>query len=432
MVGTSFWGARMIPRQRVTRAMFVVGISAVARLALAATPPVHAVDIPAEDLGTALLEYARATHEQIAFDGALVAGYRSTAISGAYTVTQGLQALVGTAPFLIRTTSLGVLTLVATPPAHAPGEAGVATAGPPSAPADATSSTSKVSQEVTVIARRAKLESKVRTFVDEISTMQQGAGGSHWGGEGLARWSVPVCSSVTGLSARDVEFIRERISEIGRTAGVPLAGERCRPNLFVFLTGEPQQLLKAMAGRNRAVTFGRASPLAIDAFIAMLHPVKVWYNTHPVTPDSTAAGRGFPNSSFVTDDSGTGAGALAEVPGADVPVTSDWERASHVTATVVWTFSYVYVIVDQNQIHALTLGQIADYVGMVGLAELKPTARLADAPTILRLFGGVPQEAPAGMTEWDRAYLKSLYATEQSSKVQRDLIAKGMLREIVR
>jgi hypothetical protein len=201
----------------------------------------------------------------------------------------------------------------------------------------------------------------------------------------------------------------------------------------VFLTGEPQQLLKAMAGRSRAVTFGKASPLAIDDFIATPRPVKVWYNAHPVTPDhATAAAGGFPNSSFVTDDSGAGAGALAEAPGADVPMTTDWERASHVTATLVWTFSYVYVIVDQNQLHAVTLGQMADYVGMVGLSELKPTARLGDAPTILKLFGGVPQEAPAGMTDWDRAYLKSLYATEQSSKIQRDLIARGMVREIVR
>ena len=401
--------------------MFVLCICALARLALPATPPVQTIDIPGEDLGTALLEFARVTHEQIAFDGVLVAGYRSTAISGTYTVTQGLQALVGTAPFLIRTTSSGVLTVVATSSAQAPGEAAVAA-----------TSTSKESQEVTVVARRAKLEPKVRAFVEEVSTMQQGAGDSHWGGEGLARWSSPVCPSVTGVSRQEGEFILERVSEIGRAAGVPLAAEHCRPNLFVFLTGEPQQLLKAMAGRNRAVTFGRASPLAIDDFISRLRPVKVWYNAHPVTPDNSAAAHGLPNSSFVTDSTGAGAGALAQTPGTGAPMTSDWERASHVTATLVWTFSYVYVIVDQTQMHGVTLRQIADYVGVVGLAEFKPTAHLGDAPTILRLFGGVPQEAPAGITDWDRAYLKSLYATEQSSKVQRDLIAKGMLREIVR
>ncbi len=411
--------------------MLAAGIAAVAGLALAATPPLHAINIPAEDLGTALLEFASATHEQIAFDGALVAGYRSTAISGTYTVAQGLLALVGSAPFLIRTTSSGVLTVVAAPSAHAGGEAAVAGYGPPSAAADETSSTSKASQEVTVTARRAKLEPAVRAFVDEVSTMQQGAGDSHWGGEGLARWSTPVCPSVTGLPTQQEEFILGRISDIGRAAGVPMAGEHCRPNLFLFLTGEPQQLLKAMAGRNRAVTFGRASPLAIDHFIATLRPVRVWYNSHPVNPDSTTAAGGFPNSSFVTDSSGSGAGALAETPGSGAPMTSDWERASHLTATLVWTFAYVYVIVDQGQTHAVTLGQLADYVGMVGLAELKSTARVGDAPTILKLFGGAPQEAPTGMTEWDRAYLKSLYATEQRSKVQRDLIARGMLREIV-
>lgn len=399
--------------------MFGLAIAAGARLALAAVP-VYAINIPAEDLGTALLEFARATHEQIAFDAKLVKDYQSNAVSGTYTVAQGLHDLVGAAPFQIRTTSSGVLAVVATE----------ATAG--AAPSTLSSETSsrKVPQEVTVTARRAKLELRVRTFVEEISSMQQGAGDSHWGGEGLARWRAPVCPSVTGLPRQAGEFVLERFSDIGRAAGVPLAGEHCRPNLFVFLTGNPQRLLKAMARRNRAVTFGKASPLAIDDFIATDQAVKVWYNTDPATPENTAVARGGPNPS-VTDYQGTGAGALAQAPGDVAPMTSDWERASHLTTTLVWTFSYVYVIVDRTRMHAVTLGQLADYVGMLGLAEIKPTARFGDAPTVLKLFDAAPREAPAGMTAWDRAYLKSLYATEQSSNVQRALITQAMLREIV-
>ena len=408
--------------------MFGLAIAAGARLALAAVP-VYAIEIPAEDLGTALLEFARVTHEQIAFDAKLVEGYQSNAVSGTYTVAQGLHVLVGAAPFLIRTTSSGVLAVVATPSMHAGEDAEVTTGASASTPTTETSSR-KVPQEVTVTARRAKLELKVRTFVDEISTMQQGAGGSHWAGEGLARWRAPVCPSVTGLPRQAGEFVLERFSDIGRSAGVPLAGEHCRPNLFVFLTGNPQRLLKAMARRNRAVTFGKASPLAIDDFIATDQAVKVWYDTDPATPDNATVARGGPNPS-VTDRVGTGAGALAQAPGDVAPMTSDWERASHLTATLVWTFSYVYVIVDRTRMHAVTLGQLADYVGMLGLAELKPSARFGDAPTILKLFGAAPQEAPAGMTDWDRAYLKSLYATEQSSNVQRALITQAMLREIV-
>jgi hypothetical protein len=35
------------------------------------------------------------------------------------------------------------------------------------------------------------------------------------------------------------------------------------------------------------------------------------------------------------------------------------------------------------------------------------------------------------MTDWDLAFLKSLYATEQRSKLQRRLIERAMIRDII-
>jgi hypothetical protein len=67
----------------------------------------------------------------------------------------------------------------------------------------------------------------------------------------------------------------------------------------------------------------------------------------------------------------------------------------------------------------------------VGFAKLKPDARLGDAPTILKLFDGAPVAAPAGMTDWDRTFLRSLYATEQTSKQRPGEIAHAMVRDIV-
>jgi len=64
-------------------------------------------------------------------------------------------------------------------------------------------------------------------------------------------------------------------------------------------------------------------------------------------------------------------------------------------------FSYVYVIVDQQRLNGVTWGQPAEYVAMVALALIKPTAHLGDAPTTLKLFDGSPQPPPAGMSAWD-------------------------------
>ncbi len=92
---------------------------------------------------------------------------------------------------------------------------------------------------------------------------------------------------------------------------------------------------------------------------------------------------------------------------------------------VGWYLFRAFVIVDASQLKGMALGQFADYVAMVGLAQIKPADSLGDAPTILKLFNGVPQGAPAGMTDWDRAFLKAFY-TERN----RWHIARAMVREI--
>jgi hypothetical protein len=88
------------------------------------------------------------------------------------------------------------------------------------------------------------------------------------------------------------------------------------------------------------------------------------------------------------------------------------------------------VVVDQRRLKGIPRGQLADYVGMVALADLKAGANVGDTPTILKLFDGAPQAAPVVMTDWDQAFLKSLYSTDQKSKPQRSQIAHQMVHEM--
>src|SRR5438552_3596748 len=68
--------------------------------------------------------------------------------------------------------------------------------------------------------------------------------------ESLARWRTPVCPLVAGVPRDDGEYLLEKLSAIARTAGVPLAGEHCRPNFWVVLSPEPDLLLKAWSRRD--------------------------------------------------------------------------------------------------------------------------------------------------------------------------------------
>ena len=58
-------------------------------------------------------------------------------------------------------------------------------------------------------------------------------------------------------------------------------------------------------------------------------------------------------------------------------------------------------------------------------------AYLGDIPSILRLFDGTPEAAPAGMSDWDRAFLKSLYGSRGGSRLQHSQVALSMVREMV-
>jgi hypothetical protein len=82
-------------------------------------------------------------------------------------------------------------------------------------------------------------------------------------------------------------------------------------------------------------------------------------------------------------------------------------------------------------VQGTTLGPLADYVAMVGLTQIRPGPQLSDAPTILRLFDASPQSAVAGMSDWDRAFIKSLYSTEPMVTAQSSAIARDMMREIL-
>jgi hypothetical protein len=88
------------------------------------------------------------------------------------------------------------------------------------------------------VAQRAELEPKVEDFLDQIA-----ADGNE---EGLPRWNQGVCPQVTGLSREQGEFILARISDVARAAGAPLAEEHCHPNLYIFVTDQPKELLEGM------------------------------------------------------------------------------------------------------------------------------------------------------------------------------------------
>jgi len=277
---------------------------------------------------------------------------------------------------------------------------GAAAAEDPSASQAPFSGASDSLQEVTVTAQRLKLSwlqrnervQQVSNFVYGIAALEND--------EALPRFTAPICPIELRLSHERGEFIINSLADIIRAAGAPLAHVGCHPNLFIFITKKPKELLHAMESRHFAVSFGNASPSEVDSFIATSGPVWVWHNVFRGPSGAAPLDHGRPADAQVLG------GGISSPPTYYSPGAMGATRLP----TGEWSFGPVYVVGDLDRLRAndLSLGQFADYVAMVSLAKIKSAPHLDGAQTILKLFDSPAESAPKAMSDWDKAFLKIL------------------------
>ncbi len=248
--------------------------------------------------------------------------------------------------------------------------------------------------------------------------------------ESLLRWNKPVCPLVVGLPRRWGEFILGRISQAAGDAHTPLAGRHCQPNLFVVVTSQPDSVLKQWVARHPQVDT-KHGLARLDRFLHSTRPIRVLYNPQP----SCAGGISRPGSaaeadSVATPYPGIGSHVAAGQPGGMGPTYCDNSIDTHLKYGDVRSIGYAIIVADVTKLHLkhVTLGELAGYVSLIGLADIRLDADGAGAPTILRLFHD--PNPPQGLTPWDRALLYSLYNTSQSGKLQLTDMELAMVKRI--
>ena len=269
---------------------------------------------------------------------------------------------------------------------------------------------------VTVEAKRERkeVERQVNQFVFAVAVRSL-----H---DSLSRWNSPICPLVAGLPREQGEFVLARLSQIAKSANAPLAGEHCKANFYVVVTPQPEELLKKWRARDRRMYDSRNGIGQLRTFLDTPRAVRVWYNVGFASSDGKP----------VTGD--TIAGALVGTPlglsllMANVP-TNSISTGSRLTYSAVRSLSSVIVVVDANRVQELNFGQLADYVGMVGLAEIHQDADVGPVPTILRLFRP-SEDPPQGLSAWDQAFLGSLYGVDQRSVLEQPMMERSMVRTL--
>ena len=355
-------------------------------------------DIPVQALSSALNEFARQSHQQILFAPELVTQKRSAPVYGDMQAFTALKVLLKDSDLTFKTTPNGAILIGNLSEAQAAVPRAPAVQAPPEV-AQSNSDASLATLTVESARDREIVRRRIRNYVSAITVPSYEVS--------LGRWEKrePLCPLVAGLSNDDGEYVLTHVSQIAAAAGAPLAPEQCKPNFYVIVTSEPDELINAWSKRDPWIFDDDADEggTKIHRFLNASTPVRVWYNISFSDREGLPLHWQFRNG--VEARQGFYAGGLRDL-------------------------SSVILIVDARRTQGVSFGQLAGYLAMVGLAQIRLDAKLGDAPTILQVFSD-PDKAPLpGLSTWDKAYLKALYHTDRADKTQRLAIARSMAHEM--
>jgi len=269
--------------------------------------------------------------------------------------------------------------------------------------------------EVTVQAH--VLAPKARRFVMNVT-----AASGYFMDEPVQLWRRPVCPLVAGLAHREGQYVFDQLDAAFASVRVARGETGCHPNFFFIVTTEPKAVLNGAWDRNWHL-FNDASPTLVRDFIGTERPVRVWYNTILSGKDGPAMPAGaIPALASDPQLSEYVFGNLPTIEHAGNGLRSSYQALNDLMAVIV--------IVNPNEVQGLNWAQVADYAAMVGLTRISPDVDPGDTPSILHLFTAASGSRPAGLSDWDRAFLKALYVTDPALRSQRFQVSHLMEREL--
>jgi hypothetical protein len=242
----------------------------------------------------------------------------------------------------------------------------------------------------------------------------------------LARFKEPVCPRVTGFQSQYEALVAKRIRAVAEAVGAGAGEEGCVTNLYVVVVDD---------GRGFVAELHRQHPEALAGlskrdFAALTNDegaARSWTATAQINSLGATVGRPSPTA---------GGGAVKYTFGGssmyfgDVNVMRVYE-SSNIDPSVQQAIVSAWIVLETRATFGKSLTQLADYAALRGLAMVRPAELDGSEDTILALFEPGSEAAPAKLTEFDRAYLKSLYRIQGRGWAQQQVrqMADSIARE---
>lgn len=273
-------------------------------------------------------------------------------------------------------------------------------------------------QESDIVVTAERLHEQLRTFVGEVSQPPQRE-------DQLARFNHRVCPGVIGLRARYAQYMVDRIGQRAIEVGLHVGAPGCRANVIVFVTPDSDQLAQELVtefpelfGSTQAENINTPGRQALARFSSEPRPVRWWHVSNTVSREGHTL-RDIPGGRDMHD----------RFVGPVIYTTSaGYGRLQRATRQ---DLDRTIIIVDATDAQGLSFDALADYIAMVGLAQLDPDSDTSQFETILNIFHrhGAAGAQTTALTQWDLAYLHGLYDAPRNaygSQQQERAIVRSM------
>lgn len=247
----------------------------------------------------------------------------------------------------------------------------------------------------------------------------------------VARWVVPICIKVIGLQDVQAARVERQMMDIAQQANMDVAGPKCDPNITVSFTTDPTQVVKEIK-RRRPHQLRELSFADRERVLTGNAPVRWWYATQMLDRDGVQSNNISPGWITAGDNSGSTGAAVTDavsVGGSgDITSTQQYNSGSNVRTPTIRSLYGATVVVDATKVGQTPVNSLAAYAAMVAFAEMDAS----DPPpmdSILGLFQ--PDHVESSLTDWDLAFLKSLYRMplDRRSRIQRGHLVEALLDE---
>lgn len=241
------------------------------------------------------------------------------------------------------------------------------------------------------------LRDQVETFVRQAAAPPPG--------RVLARWHDALCIGVSNLEPQYAQFMIDRIAALGLELGLEPGEPGCRPNVMIIAASDADELARSLVdddpiGFRPSVNATDLGSDALERFRSTDAPVRWWHVSLPVSVDTGDVAVALKGEKIVGRQGGW------------EPLTLIVRDASHLRANTRDDLQRVFVIIDVSKVGRVGFGALSDYVALVSLAQFKMDGDTSAYPTVLNLFNDGADRS-AGLTQWDRDYLISLYNADR-------------------